>query len=75
MAQKMKVSRTVINAALSDLESMGFVTIIPRQGVFVENYSRNGNIDTLIEVMNYQGGALDKKAFESLLQYRITAEC
>lgn len=75
MERSMKVSRTVINSALSELCSMGFVKIIPRQGVFVDDYSRNGNIDTLIEVMNYHDGALDKKAFESLLQYRITAEC
>lgn len=75
MATSMKVSRTVVNSALADLEAMGFVKIIPRQGVFVDDYSRNGNIDTLIEVMNFHEGSLDKKAFESLLQYRITAEC
>lgn len=74
MANTMKVSRTVINAAISDLEAMGFVKILPRQGIFVADYSRNGNIDTLIEVMNYHDG-FDKKAFESLLQYRSTAEC
>lgn len=75
MAKSMKVSRTVINSALAELNVMGFVKIIPRQGVFIDNYSRNGNIDTLIEVMNYQDGSLNRKAFESLLQYRITAEC
>lgn len=75
MATAMKVSRTVINSALADLETMGFVKIVPRQGIFIEDYSRHGNIDTLIEVMNYHDGSLDKKAFESLLQYRITAEC
>lgn len=75
MASSMKVSRTVINSALIDLSTMGFVKIVPRQGVFIEDYSRNGNIDTLIEVMNYHSGSLDEKAFESLLEYRSTAEC
>lgn len=74
MALSMKVSRTVINTALVDLASMGFVKIVARQGVFVDDYSRNGTIDTLIEVMNYHGGSFDRKAFESLLQYRTTAE-
>jgi DNA-binding FadR family transcriptional regulator len=54
---------------------LDFVKIVPRQGIFVNDYSRNGNIDTLIEVMNYQDGSLDKKALDSLLQYRVTAEC
>lgn len=75
MATSMKVSRTVINSALSDLNNMGFVKIVARQGVFVDDYSRNGTIDTLIEVMNYHGSSFDRKAFESLLQYRTTAEC
>lgn len=75
MERKMKVSRTVINSAISELNTMGFVKVVPRQGVFVADYSKNGNIDTLIEVMNYHDGPLDKKAFESLLQYRMTAEC
>ena len=74
IASSMKVSRTVINSVLTELGNMGFVKIIPRQGVFVDDYSRNGNIDTLIELMNYHGNSLDKKAFESLLQYRSTAE-
>lgn len=75
MESQMKVSRTVINSAITELHKMGFVRIVPRQGVFVADYARFGNIETLIEVMNYHDGALDKKAFESLLQYRMTAEC
>jgi len=75
MERKMKVSRTIINLGLAELARNGFVEIIPRQGAFVGNYIRNGNIDTLLSIMNFNGGKLDKKTYKSLMAYRTHNEC
>lgn len=75
MERKMKVSRTIINSALAELARIGFVKIVPRHGVFVEDFIRNGNIDTLISIMNFNGGKLDRKTFDSLNAYRLNTEC
>lgn len=75
MEEKMKVSRTVINSALSELSRIGFVKIVPRKGVFVEDYIRNGNIETLTSLMNFNGGKIDRKTFDSFTAYRMHNEC
>lgn len=75
MEEKMKVSRTVINSALSDLSRIGFVKIIPRKGVFVEDYIRHGNIDTLISLMTFNGGKIDRRTFDAFTSYRLHNEC
>lgn len=75
MERKMKVSRTIINSGLAELARNGFVEIMPRHGVFVGDFIRNGNIDTLSSIMNFNGGNLDRKTFESLMAYRRHNEC
>lgn len=65
-----KVSRTIINSALTELARIGFVRIVPRHGVFVGDYIRNGNVDTLISIMNFNGGKLDRKNLDSIMSYR-----
>lgn len=75
MERKMKVSRTVINSALSELSKLGFVKIVPRHGVFVNDYIRNGNVETLIAIMKFNGGKLDRKTFDSFTDYRLHNEC
>ena len=75
MERKMKVSRTIINSGLAELARIGFVEIVPRHGVFVGDFVRNGNTDTLLSIMNFNGGKLDRKTFESLMAYRTHNEC
>lgn len=75
MENKMKVSRTLINSGLAELARNGFVEIVPRHGVFVGDFIRNGNIDILSSIMNFNGGKLDRKTFDSLMEYRIHNEC
>ena len=74
MEIKMKVSRTIINTGLNELARCGFVKIEPRVGVFVGDYIKNGNIETLNAIMNFHDGKLDKKTFDSLTFYRIITD-
>ncbi|MEA4895559.1 MAG: GntR family transcriptional regulator [Oscillospiraceae bacterium] len=77
LEQEMKVSRTVINSGLNELAKRGFLRIAPRQGVFVEDYIKNGNLDTLNSIIRCNGGKLDKKTFDSLTAFKICidAQC
>lgn len=49
--------------------------ITPRKGVTVADYAVTGNLDTLLSIMQYQGGNLDKKTTESLFAFRSYMEC
>lgn len=57
LAQQMKVSRAVVNGGLAELAQQGFLEVRPRQGTFVADYRRKGNLSTLIAIMEYQGRA------------------
>ena len=72
---KMGVSRSVISAGLVELEKLGFVEVLPRQGVFVCDYRRKGSVETLVAIMRYNGGALRKNEVRSLLEVSDALEC
>ena len=75
LSAKMGVSRSVINAGLVELEKLGFIEILPRQGVYICDYRRKGSVETLIAIMRYNGGALRKKEVRSLFEVRESLEC
>ena len=58
MSARMGVSRPVISAGLVELEKMGFVEIVTRQGVYVSDYRKSGSLDTLTALLNYNGGVM-----------------
>ena len=55
LAESMKVSRAVINSGIAELEKKGFLVVRPRIGTFVADYRRDGSLDTLVAIMNYNG--------------------
>lgn len=71
LSETMQVSRAVINAGIAELARKGFLTIKPRVGTFVADYRRNGTIDTLISIMNYNGGILRDDEIRSILELRL----
>lgn len=71
LANSMHVSRAVVNAGISELEKMGFLVVKPRIGTFVEDYRKNGTLDTLVAIMNYNGGMLRDVEVKSILEVRI----
>ena len=74
LAQAMQVSRAVVNSGISDLERKGFLIIRPRVGTFVADYRKNGNIETLISIMNYNGGRLKDDEIRSILEVRVALD-
>lgn len=74
MAEQMKVSRTIVNLGLNELQNKGFIRIVPRHGTYVDNYIRNGKLETLMSIINYNGGSFDRKTFYSLMEFRLINE-
>ena len=74
LAEQMRVSRTVVNSGLAELSDQGFLEVRPRQGTFVADYRRRGNLSTLIAIMQYKGGILGKDEIRSILEVRRALE-
>ena len=74
LSSRMGVSRPVISAGLIELEKLGFVEILPRQGAYVCDYRRKGTLETLVAIMRYNGGAMRGNEVTSLLQVRSALE-
>lgn len=74
LAEQMHVSRTVVNSGLAELSDQGFLEVHPRQGTFVADYRRRGNLSTLIAIMQYKGGVLGREEIRSILEVRRALE-
>lgn len=70
LCQQMGVSRAVVNGGITELARRGFLDVHPRQGAFVADYRRNGNMETLMAIMEYNGGTLGKEEIRSILEVR-----
>lgn len=74
LAEEMKISKTVVHAGMQDLQRMGFIKVLPRQGTFVSNYAETGTLETLNAILRYNGGQFDKANTESLFEFRLALE-
>lgn len=75
IADSMGISKTIVHEGIRELARMGFLDVISRQGIYVADYARTGNLDTLFAIIRYRGGMPDKKMISSLLDTRIYLEC
>lgn len=74
LARQMQVSRGVVNSGFAELQKQGFLEVHPRQGVFVADYGKNGNINTLNAIMEYHGDKLGQSEIYSILEVRRALE-
>lgn len=74
LAEKMQVSRAVVNGGISDLEKMGFLIVKPRSGTYVADYRRRGTLDTLTAIMKYNGGRIRNDEIRSILEVRTALD-
>ena len=70
LCQQMGVSRAVVNGGITELARQGFLEVRPRQGTFVSDYRRVGNMETLMAIMDYNGGMLGREEIRSILEVR-----
>ncbi len=71
LAASMQVSRAVVNTGIAELEQKGFLIIKPRVGTFVEDFYKNGTLETFSSIIRYNGGTLAKDETRSILEIRI----
>lgn len=74
LAEQMQVSRAVINGGIAELSRKGFLIVKPRSGVFVADYRRYGTVDTLLSIMNYNGGHLRRDEIRSILEIKMIVD-
>lgn len=74
LAEKMKISKTAVHDGICDMVRKGFLEVIPRQGIFVGDYARNGTLEALESIMQYDGGQLDTQNKAALLEMREAVE-
>ncbi len=74
LAEKMGVSRSVVNSGLSDLAAKGFIEMKPRIGAFVADFKRKGTVETLLAILRYNGGVMKNTEMKSLLEVRLAFE-
>ena len=70
LCQQLGVSRAVVNGGIAELARQGFLEVRPRQGTYVADYRRDGNMDTLMAIMDYNGGMLGREEIRSILEVR-----
>lgn len=68
------ISKSVIHFALKDLEHMGFIKSVPRQGAYVADFARTGSFETLNEILRYNGGKLSFKMSVGIVELRNAVE-
>ena len=74
LADALNISKSAVHSGVKNLERMGFLRVMPRHGIYVEDYTQSGNVDTLIALLKFHGGRLDKNTMMSLLEAREALE-
>lgn len=70
LAETMQISKSAVHIGVKELERQGFLRIVPRHGVYVENYLQKGNIETLVALLHHSGDRMDRQTVTSILQFR-----
>ena len=74
LAEKMNISKTAVHDGICDMVRKGFLDVVPRQGIFVGDYARNGTLEALESIMRYDGGRLNTQNRAALLEMRGAVE-
>ncbi len=74
LSKRLEISRPIIHDGLLDLENKGLVKIVPRKGVFVNDYRKEGSIYILESILKYSNYKLNSDLFNSFLEIRIILE-
>ncbi len=74
LQEETQISKTMIHAALAELEQKGFLEITPRRGAVVANYAETGTMETLNARIRHNGGHMTARQTRSFLEARIAIE-
>jgi GntR family transcriptional regulator, transcriptional repressor for pyruvate dehydrogenase complex len=74
LAARLNISRPVLHEALVDLASKGLVKIVPRRGVVVNDYRKEGSCAILSSLLLYHQGQFAPELTQSLFAMRCLLE-
>ena len=74
LAEAMGVGKGVVHTAIAELAQKGFLRVVPRHGVYVADYVKNGTIAVFSAIVDYSGGEIDKTLAESIIKTRLALE-
>ena len=74
LQEETHISKTMIHAALVELEQKGFLEITPRRGAVVANFAETGTMETLNARIRLNGGNMTDKQTRSFMEARIAIE-
>ena len=73
LSQQLGISRAVIKSGVAEMEKKGFLTVKPRVGTFVSDF-RMGGKETLLSLMNYDGGVLCAEEVKSFNEFHCALD-
>lgn len=68
------VSRSVVNSAISALSAKGYLRIVPRHFIMVEDFLLSGSLDVLEDVFHSPNRELKAKMIKDVLSCRVMVE-
>lgn len=74
LSEQTGINQSAIHLAIKDLERTGFLTVVPRHGVYVADYMSSGNYDTLHEILKSGGRYMTKERVVALVETRNAIE-
>lgn len=74
LAAQMDISKSVVHSGMESLSRMGLVDIKPKSGIYVADYLKTGNIDTLNAIARYNGDNLSYDMASAILDLRLVIE-
>jgi DNA-binding FadR family transcriptional regulator len=74
LAAEMGIGKTVVHSGFEQLAAMGLVEIKPKSGVFVADYMKTGNIETLNAIVHLNGNELSREVTVAILDLRLAIE-
>ncbi|HEY8391272.1 MAG TPA: FCD domain-containing protein [Capillibacterium sp.] len=74
LAAELGIGKTVVHSGFEQLAAMGLVEIKPKSGIFVADYMRNGNIETLNAIARLKGDELGREVIVAILDLRLAIE-
>jgi DNA-binding FadR family transcriptional regulator len=74
LAEQMEVSRSVINRGLNQLAQLKLIRVNPQSGSTVNDYFKEGDLQTLNELLHYTRGHYDPALLRSMYQARQLVE-
>ncbi|MBR5474910.1 MAG: FadR family transcriptional regulator [Lachnospiraceae bacterium] len=74
LSEQMGISRSTLHQSILDLESKGFLVVVPRRGTQVRDYQKNPTPLALATLMRYGSIDFEKKLFYDMMDTRLWLE-